>query len=128
VTEPIKLPEALRLADSVHLGYRVGWQRECAAELRRLHAEIDRLRDGLLAWQTAAVDIRQQLKKAEAEVERLRADAERYRWLRKCARATSEHWGGRWSLVTEGPAPENATSAGIDAAIDAARAALKEPK
>jgi len=40
MTEPIKLPEALRLADSVHLGYRVGWQRECAAELRRLHAEL----------------------------------------------------------------------------------------
>ena len=32
-------PEALRLAASAHLGYRVGWQREAAAELRRLHAE-----------------------------------------------------------------------------------------
>ena len=29
--------EALRLANSTHLAYRVGWQREAAAELRRLH-------------------------------------------------------------------------------------------
>jgi hypothetical protein len=97
-------------------------------ERAELRAEIDRLRDGLLAWQTASMDIMQQLKKAEAEVEKLREDAERYRWLRECARATSEHWGGRWSLVTEGPAPKTATPAGIDAAIDAARDALKEPK
>ena len=30
-------PIALRLAESAHLGYRVGWQREAATELRRLH-------------------------------------------------------------------------------------------
>ena len=36
-------PEALRLANSTHLAYRVGWQREAAAELRRLHAEVERL-------------------------------------------------------------------------------------
>lgn len=41
-------PEALRLAESAHLGYRVGWQRQAAAELRRLHAENERLRvDGI---------------------------------------------------------------------------------
>ncbi len=34
-------PEALRLADSAHLGYRVGWQREAASELRRLHAAYE---------------------------------------------------------------------------------------
>ena len=32
-------PEALRLANSTHLAYRVGWQREAAAELRRLSIE-----------------------------------------------------------------------------------------
>ena len=37
--------EALRLADSAHLGYRVGWQRQAAAELRRLHAECEALRN-----------------------------------------------------------------------------------
>jgi hypothetical protein len=48
-------------------------------ERAELRAEIDRLRDGLLAWQTASMDIGQQLKKAEAEVERLRADAETWK-------------------------------------------------
>ena len=63
-----------------------------------------------------------ELTRLRAECDALRADAERYRWLRECARATSEHWGGRWSLVIEGPAPEsNALPAGIDAAIRARR-------
>jgi hypothetical protein len=43
------------------------------AERERVETEVERLRDGLLAWQTASMDIGQQLKKAEAEVERLRA-------------------------------------------------------
>jgi hypothetical protein len=72
---------------------------------------------GTLAWNAA-----DELRRLHAEVEALRADAERYRWLRGNARATSEHWGGRWSLVIEGPAPGgNAPAASIDAAIDAAR-------
>ena len=40
-------------------------------------------------------------------VERARnawADAQRYRWLSAHARSTAEHWGGRWSLVIDGPA------------------------
>ena len=57
-----------------------------------------------------------------AEIERLRADAERYRWLAGFCRSTSEHWGGRWSIVVEGPAPtrpdeEDAFDAAIDAAM-----------
>ena len=100
--------EALRLADALEAEASLVSSdaayyamRRAAAELRRLHAECDALR----------------------------ADAERYRWLRQCARATSEHWGGRWSLVIEGPAPgSNDAPASIDAAIDAARAALKEVK
>ena len=42
-------PEALRLANSTHLAYRVGWQREAAAELRRLSAENEALRERLSA-------------------------------------------------------------------------------
>ncbi len=38
-------PEALLLAESAHLGYRIGWQRQAAAELRRLHAENEALRN-----------------------------------------------------------------------------------
>ena len=40
-------PEALRLAESAHLGYRIGWQRQAAAELRRLHAQRDALLEAL---------------------------------------------------------------------------------
>ena len=55
---------------------------------------------------------------APADVAR---DAERYRWLRDKCRATGEHWGGRWSLVIEGPCPDGDKSSGaIDKAIDAA--------
>ena len=55
-------------------------------------------------------------------------DAARYRWLAAHCRSTAEHWGGRWSIVVEGPAPKSHDSeddfdAAIDAAIDAARAA-----
>jgi len=56
-----------------------------------------------------------------AEVEHLRKDAERYRWLAAHARNTLEHWGGRWSLVIDGPAPKSRNSEDdLDDAIDAA--------
>ena len=52
------------------------------------------------------------------------ADAERYRWLAKHGRSTSEHWGGRWSIVIDGPCPKSHNSEDdFDAAIDAARGA-----
>lgn len=44
------VPKALQLAATAHLGYRVGWQREAAAELRRLHAMTERrLTDEVIA-------------------------------------------------------------------------------
>ncbi len=49
-------PEALRLADSAHLGYRVGWQRQAAAELRRLHAQRDVALE-VLSWVAATVTV-----------------------------------------------------------------------
>ena len=53
--------------------------------------------------------------------ERLNKDAERYRFLAGHCRSTSEHWGGRWSIVIEGPCPKSHNSEGdFDAAIDAA--------
>lgn len=165
-------PKALRLA--FDLDFWPQWAgSEAAAELRRLHAENERLRSdlatlraenyntqSLLAGAEAECDALRRhikllqskvdaekscacaydnpdevclphsplVKEARAECDALRADAERYRYLRECARATSEHWGGRWSLVTDGPAPKNAMPASIDTAIDEARAALKEPK
>lgn len=51
-------------------------------------------------------------------------DAARYRWLAAHCRSTSEHWGGRWSIVVDGPAPELENGEYlIDEAIDAAMAA-----
>ena len=53
-------------------------------------------------------------------------DAARYRWLAASCRSTSEHWGGRWSIIIDGPAPKSHDSEDdFDAAIDAARARLE---
>ena len=55
-------PEALRLADDMSLSYHSQTQKnEIATELRRQHDEIEQLK---------------------AERDALKADAERYRWLR----------------------------------------------
>ena len=56
-------------------------------------------------------------------------DAERYRWLAGYCRSTSEHWGGRWSIIIDGPAPKTHDSEDdLDAAIDAAMLAAKDSK
>jgi hypothetical protein len=49
-------PKALQLAAMAHLGYRVGWQREAAAELRRLHAVNQELLTLLKDWVESFVD------------------------------------------------------------------------
>ena len=60
-----------------------------------------------------------------ADLERAEKDAERYRFLAAHCRSTSEHWGGRWSIVVEGPAPKTHDSEDdFDAAIDAALAQM----
>ena len=65
-------------------------------------------------------DVAHELTPAEPPADVVR-DAERYRWLLENARATAEHWGGRWSLVIDSPAPgKDASSEAINAAIDAA--------
>ena len=49
-------------------------------------------------------------------------DAARYRFLAGHCRSTSEHWGGRWSIVVDGPAPKSHDSEDdFDEAVDAAR-------
>lgn len=60
-----------------------------------------------------------------ADLERAEKDAARYRFLAAHCRSTSEHWGGRWSIVVEGPAPKTHDSEDdFDAAIDAALAQM----
>ena len=61
------------------------------------------------------------LKKA-AQTDSVQEDAARYRWLAASCRSTSEHWGGRWSIIIDGPAPKSHDSEDdFDAAVDAAR-------
>lgn len=60
-----------------------------------------------------------------ADLESAEKDAGRYRFLAAHCRSTSEHWGGRWSIVVEGPAPKTHDSEDdFDAAIDAALAQM----
>ena len=64
----------------------------------------------------------EEIERLRAERDALKADAERYRWLAGHCRSTSEHWGGRWSIIIEGPCPTAHDSEdAFDAAIDAAR-------
>ena len=140
-------PEALRLADDLERAVKqtdaeddvidvARWFVEgSVAELRRLHARVAelekdaaqaisdrdataRLNGSLLAWQNAGIDLGKQLKKAEAERDALRADAERYRWLRDAGNHTWRTFQNQWGMTADQ----------CDAAIDAARAALKETK
>lgn len=61
---------------------------------------------------------------ARAPADSVQEDAARYRWLAEHCRSTSEHWGGRWSIIIDGPAPKSHDSEDdFDAAIDAAMAA-----
>lgn len=72
-----------------------------------LHGAID-------YWHSRAI-------RAEAERDALRADAERYRWLRGGAPAHSERWS-RWNLQRwDGRSWHSLERTALDAAIDAAR-------
>lgn len=115
-------PDALRLAD--RLDANLGDTRKpAAAELRRQHAEIERLRDELNLCCALKLEYQQQAAggierqhaeierleqysahceeviaahnavgaRQEAEIERLRADAARYRWLR-------DNTEGAWAI------------------------------
>lgn len=98
----------------------------------------DDLRDRLVAISEAIADqddraaqamLREILKAPQpsptaqaAQADSVQEDAARYRWLAEHCRSTSEHWGGRWSIVVEGPAPKSHDSEDdFDAAIDAGR-------
>ena len=59
---------------------------------------------------------------ARAPADSVLEDAARYRWIAARCRITGEHWGGRWSIVVEGPAPKSHDSEDdFDKAVDAAR-------
>lgn len=106
-------PAALRLADWL-IGVGGGpLAKDAAAELRRLHAENAHQHH---MTNSLSADIL----KLHAEVEALRADAERYRWLKDhCALGIKQNGTG-WSLNTrQCVAPDSMRD--VDAAIDAAK-------
>ena len=58
----------------------------------------------------------------DAPADSVLEDAARYRFLSAHCRSTSEHWGGRWSIIVDGPAPKSHDSEDdFDEAVDAAR-------
>ena len=60
---------------------------------------------------------------ARAPTSSVLEDATRYRFIAGHCRSTSEHWGGRWSIIVDGPAPKSHDSEDdFDEAVDAARA------
>lgn len=68
-----------------------------------------------------ALEALETLRKSKPLTDDVVRDAERYRWLAGFCSSTSEHWGGRWSIVIEGPAPKSHDSEDdLDDAIDAA--------
>ncbi len=104
---------------------------QAAAELRaeidkerRMYAALSELSSNENSW---AKRFRIERDEARAEVERLRADAERYRWLRDIDTGPAQIW----ELISDDAQPPYMTLKSgniLDAAIDAARAALKEAK
>lgn len=84
-------------------------------DVMALNAELGLTMDRLVQFAQAV------LAAAKAEPAGEAQDAARYRWLAAHCRSTPEHWGGRWSIVIEGPAPERQDCEdAFDAAIDAA--------
>lgn len=97
------------LSDGLRVGILV-----LATEVRRLRAEVEPLKSDFDTYMRIA---NEEVNRAAA----LEKDAARYRFLAERCRSTSEHWGGRWSIVIEGPAPKSHNDEDdFDAAIDAA--------
>lgn len=111
--------EALRLADWLEDQYDPTHNYAAAAtELRRQHAEIERLRKVEDEWDRLSQDdgkAEREIERLTAERDALRKDAERYRWLRDtsvpphnfCLSVPIEFDGVRY------------TPAEVDASIDA---------
>ena len=91
-----------------------------ATEVRRLREEVEPLKSDFDTYMRIA---NEEANRAAS----LEADAARYRFLAARCRSTAEHWGGRWSIVIDGPAPrrhddEDDFDAAIDAAMEASNA------
>jgi hypothetical protein len=82
-------------------------------------------------YTTGADELRERCEQQAAQIERLRADAERYRWLRGDVAAHSTRWS-RWRIehwASPGPTWSDIRGDDLDAAIDAAmRAVIAEQR
>ena len=99
-----KQPKALRLAEALSARVISRW----------IHSTKQTPRQSGYAADAECVQAAAELRRLHAECEALRADAERYRWLRDPANAYRDEWNyfGPYSSAAE-----------IDAVIDAAREA-----
>lgn len=108
-------PKTMELAESVGL---IG----PASRTHDLHAAIQRFHDLICANATIKAAAMAAEVISGAPADSALEDAARYRFLAAHCRSTSEHWGGRWSIVVEGPAPKSHDSEDdFDEAVDAAR-------
>lgn len=96
-------------------GMLLGWNL-CTAGM---DAEFSRIREDRMR---AAVQASRAAHPAAPVAQGDAEDAARYRFLAGHCRSTSEHWGGRWSIIVDGPAPKSHDSEDdFDEAVDAAR-------
>lgn len=90
--------------------------------------------DAALRWLTDAQSaLLAQAAEKDAEIERLRADAERYRYIRNWTRGEQNHNGRKQQFNFDFPKPlsnvmQGSVSQHLDAAIDASRAPAQKEK
>ena len=120
------LAEVRRLTDDYAAATHLLADRD--AHIERLKAELATLRASAASVQA---DQRAEIDAANAALDELRADAERYRWLRAKSAERPDFYSGEESWMVsraQGGMGQNFFGEKIDAAIDAARVALKGDK
>ena len=122
MSEPIKLPEALRLADALSgVMYSADDVVKAAAELRRLHAENERLRAQVADFHAMWEVNSKGFAKVEAERDALRVELAAMTKRATAAEDYAEH------MLTEARKTAD-VMAQAEAECDALRAALEEIK
>jgi len=120
-----ELRERIRVLENDAAGEAVVFD-TIVAQRDEARAEVERLRADAADFHMAyRMKCDEETKAQAVEIEMLRADAERYRWLRARYRAMSMDMGGNHSWVPDGRVMRELRGPTLNAAIDAA---LKEPK
>ena len=98
--EIVRLPQTDdEVADFIGANFEAMWTGEGEDGVRRYKLSAHDLLSSFREWEEGFSTPPSAPGKGEAEGK----DAARYRWLCENARVVGEHWGGRWSLVIEGP-------------------------